>query len=128
MEARPPVIRQLWTFATILPSKDEGYSAEEDYLCLRLVGLAYLGGGRLCTSLSSPYREDKRMILALTAVELKMSTPNGELLLPSASGQSDGHRAPCPLAAAHHHIHINALAIGDTFPFHIVIIYIILLQ
>jgi hypothetical protein len=42
MEARPPVIRQLWTFATILPSKDEGYSAEEDYLCLRLVGLAYL--------------------------------------------------------------------------------------
>jgi hypothetical protein len=80
MEARPPVIRQQWTWDAIHPSKDEGYSAEEDYLYFRLGGLAYLGGGRLCISWSSPYRDQgRRMILALTAVELKMS--NGELLL-----------------------------------------------
>ena len=71
IKARPrPVIRQEWTKA-LLPSKDEGYSPKQDYLPFG--GLAYLGGGRLCISWSSPYRDQgKRMILTLTTVELKM--------------------------------------------------------
>jgi hypothetical protein len=80
------VIRQEWTKATLLPSKDEGYSPEQDWLPFG--GLAYLGGGRFCISWSSAYG-DKRMRLALTAVEVTMtnkestSTSNGrpELLL-----------------------------------------------